>query len=745
MALERIGVLTSGGDSQGMNAAIRAVVRCGIGRGLDVFGIYEGWEGTVQGGGKIRQLAWSDVGGILQRGGTFLGTARSAAFRTREGRKQAACNLFNHGITGLVVIGGDGSLTGAQVLCDEWAGLITELAAEGKVALPDGGALPPLQVVGLPGSIDNDLFGSDISIGADTALQTIVRAVDQLGSTASAHQRTFIVEVMGRNCGYLALTSALASGGHWLLIPEEEMDPRWTHKMVNSLQSGRDAGRRHATVIVAEGARHSDGLPIHAATIQSILQKQLGVDVRVTVLGHVQRGGAASAFDRILSTRLGAAAVDELLDKPADTPPRMVGLIGNQPTATSLPEVVAKSRAVGEAIDRGDYATAIGLRSGSFRDQLALLKTLTQVTPQAKTDEGGPGCIAIVTAGADAPGMNAAVRVAVRQALNAGARVVAGIDGFRGMVRGHVREMDWMSVTGWVGQGGTMLGSGRYEFGPGDHVHLEKVLQQQQVRGMVVLGGLNAYRNVTQLVKLRNRHPSFNIPIILIPSTIDNSLPATDFSIGADTALNNIVDAIDKIKYTASSTHRAFVIEVMGDECGYLPLMSALASGAEQAYLPEDGITLEKLAADVADLRQGFRQGKSLGILIMGEHASRHYNTDVIRRVIEEEGQDEFDVRAVILGHLQRGGVPTPFDRMQASRFAHHAVRHLLEQLAEDDTSANCIGLIGRRIEITPLEKAMALLDESGGRPKEQWWRGLGKLVERLSNPPTPAGAVATP
>ncbi len=742
MALKRIGVLTSGGDSQGMNAAIRAVVRCGISRGLEVFGIHEGWEGAVQGGAMIRRMDWSDVGGILQRGGTILGTARSATFRTRDGRKQAAYNLFSHGISGLVVIGGDGSLTGAQVLCDEWAGLLQELAAEGKIVAPSEG-FPPLQVVGLPGSIDNDLYGSDISIGADTALQTIVRAVDQLESTASAHQRTFIVEVMGRNCGYLALTSALASGGHWVLIPEEEMDPRWTHKMVKALQNGRDAGRRHATVILAEGARHSDGLPIASETIRTILQKQLGVDVRVTVLGHVQRGGAASAFDRILSTRLGAAAIDELLDKPAHTPPRMMGLIGNVPTATPLPEVVTKSRAVGEAIDRGDFATAIGLRSGSFRDQLALLKTLTQVTPQtAHTDvEHGPGCIAIVTAGADAPGMNAAVRVAVRQALNAGARVIAGIDGFRGMVRGNVREMDWMSVSGWVGQGGTMLGSGRYDFVPGDHAALEKVLQQQQVRGMVVLGGLNAYRNVAQMVKLRNRHPSFNIPIVLIPATIDNSLPATDFSIGADTALNNIVDAIDKIKFTASSTHRAFVIEVMGDLCGYLPLMSALASGAEQAYLPEEGITLEKLAADVAALREGFRQGKSLGILIMGEHASRHYNTDVIRRVIEEEGQDKFDVRAVILGHLQRGGVPTPFDRIQASRFAHHAVHHLLEQLAEDDTSANCVGLIGRRIEITPLDQAMALLDESGGRPREQWWMPLRELLVRLSSPPVAAGA----
>ena len=213
-------------------------------------------------------------------------------------------------------------------------------------------------------------------------------------------------------------------------------------------------------------------------------------------------------------------------------------------------------------------------------------------------------------------------------------------------------------------------------------------------------------------------------------------MPATDFSIGADTALNNIVDAIDKIKYTASSTHRAFVIEVMGDECGYLPLMSSLASGAEQAYLPEHGITLDALSADVRALRQGFHKGKSLGILIMGEHASRHYNTDVIRRVMEEEGRDEFDVRAVILGHLQRGGVPSPFDRIQASRFAHHAVRYLLEQMANQEIGANCVGLLGKRVEVTSLEQAMAMLDAGQGRPRDQWWMDLYELAYRLSNPP---------
>lgn len=734
MTTIKVGVLTSGGDSPGMNAAVRAVVRGGLSRGAEIYGIYDGWQGAVDGGDKIKSLGWRSAGGILQKGGTVLGTARSADFRTREGRKKAAYNLFSRGITGLVVIGGDGSLTGALTLCNEWQPLITELAAEGKLELGEGAAVAPLRVVGLPGSIDNDLYGTDISIGADTALQTIVHAVDQLESTAASHQRTFIVEVMGRNCGYLALTSALASGGHWVLIPEEEMDPRWHQKMVKALQRGREEGRRHVTVIVAEGARHPDGLPIRAETIQQILQKQMEVDARVTVLGHVQRGGAASAFDRILATRLGVAAIDDLLDAPPATPPRMIGLVNNVPTASPLADVISKSQAVGKAIDEGIYSTALSLRGTSFRDQLELLKILTQAS-SAPVDNA-LGCIAIVTAGADAPGMNAAARVAVRRALNAGARVVGGINGFRGMVRGQVEEMNWMSVSGWVGQGGTKLGSGRYDFEPDDFAKLERVLQQHAVRGMLVLGGMNAYENVAELVRRRNRHPGFNIPIICLPTTIDNNVPATDYSVGADTALNNIIQAVDKIKDTAGSTHRAFIVEVMGDQCGYLPLMSALACGAERAYLPEDGIALDALANDVEDLRTGFQSGKSLGIFVMGENASRHYNTDVIRRVMQEEGRDEFEVRACILGHVQRGGAPTPFDRIQASRFANHAVMHLLDQIRDDDNGANVIGLLGKKIEVTPLDKAMALLDPAAGRPANQWWYDLNTVLARLSLTP---------
>ena len=220
MAVTKIGVLTSGGDASGMNAAVRAIVRTGLDSGLEVWAIYEGYRGLIEGGDKIRPLCWSDVSGIIHRGGTVIGTARSEEFRTREGRLKAARHMLHHGIDSLVVVGGDGSLTGADLFRREWPGLLEDLVATGAVDAAVAGRHPRLTVVGLVGSIDNDAAGTDMTIGADTALHRITEAIDAIGSTASSHQRAFIVEVMGRHCGYLALMGAIATGADALFIPE---------------------------------------------------------------------------------------------------------------------------------------------------------------------------------------------------------------------------------------------------------------------------------------------------------------------------------------------------------------------------------------------------------------------------------------------------------------------------------------------------------------------------------------------
>jgi len=597
----------------------------------------------------------------------------------------------------------------------------------GQIDLPAGHA-PTLAVVGLPGSIDNDIYGSDMSIGVDTALHRIVTAADQLASTASAHHRTFIMEVMGRHCGYLALAGAVASGAHWVLIPEQELDPRWHQKMIASLKRGADAGRRHNIIIVAEGARHPDGLPLNTNTIKNVLDRRLGIEARVTVLGHVQRGGAPSAFDRVLSTRLGAAAVENLLAYGANEPPRMLGVVNNQVHATSLVEVVEKSREVGEKVDEGDYESALELRGLSFQDQLDLLELLTRSKPHKQDPLGS---ILVVTAGHDSPGMNAGVRILTRVALDSGYNVFGATYGFEGLLEGEIRELGWMDVSGWASRGGSELGAGRIILTEQDLPAMAKVLGENQITAVMLLGGMDAYENAAFLKKHQANHPALEIPIILIPASINNNLPATEFAIGADTALNNIISALDKIKDTAGSNKRAFVVEVFGHDCGYLALMAALASGAEQVYLPEEGISLQQLANDVEVLRVGFERGKRLSILILNERASPAYKLDMVQSIMEEEGGDLFDVCSVRLGHVQRGGPPSPFDRILAARLATTAIE-TLQSLEKDASDYLCLGLRGKYIVATELEEALTEINWPNERPKEEWFMKLRELARIL-------------
>jgi 6-phosphofructokinase 1 len=382
-----LAVLTSGGDSAGMNAAVRAVVRAGLAAGLEVYAVYEGLQGLVDGGDRIRSMSSVDVSGILQLGGTVLGTARSEEFRTRDGRRRAGHHLVERGVDALVVIGGDGSLSGASVLRAEWPELLAELVASGVVDEARASAHRQLSLVGLVGSIDNDMFGTDMTIGADTALHRITEAVDALQSTASSHQRTFVIEVMGRKCGYLALMGSLATGANFVLIPERPPGPDWQDRMCRVLRAGREIGRRANIVLVAEGAQDDHGVPVTAEHIKAVLEARLGEDTRTTILGHVQRGGSPSAFDRYLGTVLGYAAVQQLLDSPSGEP-QLIGLRGHRVTTSPLIECVAATRSLATVIADGEYDRAMAMRGGSFTHSFQLLQTIVQAHP--RRPEPGP-------------------------------------------------------------------------------------------------------------------------------------------------------------------------------------------------------------------------------------------------------------------------------------------------------------------------------------------------------------------
>jgi 6-phosphofructokinase 1 len=738
--IKTLAVMTSGGDSSGMNAAIRAVVRSALHKGIAVYGIYSGYEGLVHGAELIVPLQWQDVGGILQRGGTFLGTARSEHFRTIEGRRKAVENILTLGIEALVVIGGDGSLMGAHILSTEWPEHVGHILTQ-RPELHHGSPeeIPPLQVIGLPGSIDNDLSGTDMSIGADSALNHIVRAIDDLTSTAASHQRTFVVETMGRNCGYLALAATLAGGATWVLVPEQELELRWHQKMVETLDKARKIGLPHQMVVVAEGARHPDGLRIESNDIRKILTERLGIEARLTVLGHVQRGGSPTAFDRILSTRLGVAAVELLVNEPDVMHRHMVGIIRNRVVATPLIEIAEKSQAVRNEIENGNFDRAIELRGKGFHGMLELVKTLTRISPAKELRADGR--IVILTGGADAPGMNAAVSIAARYILNQGVQVFGSRDEFHGLINGDFLELDWHELVGWVSHPSSDIGTARFDIMEGDFERIAENIRKFNIKGLIAIGGLGTYQRISQFLDMRPSFKEFDIPVMLIPATIDNNLPCTELCVGSDTALNNIIDAVDKIRHTAGATRRAFIIEVMGKECGFLPLMAALATGAEKAYLPESGISLSELNDDVKELKESFDCGKRMVIYMRGEQASCHYTTDFLRRLLEEESKDEFEVRTAVLGHVQRGGFPTAFDRILACRMGAQAASALLEALANKATDVRVFGLVDGAITSCSLTEAMDKMEQHHGRPKDQWFMELLPMTGDLakSGPICPA------
>ena len=305
--IKRVGVLTSGGDSPGMNAAIRAVVRACAYYNVECVGIYRGYQGMIE--GDFKEMGPRDVKNIINKGGTILKSARSADFRTAEGRKKAYDNLVAAGIDSFVVIGGDGSFTGAEIFNEEYG----------------------FPVIGIPGTIDNDIYGTSHTLGYDTALNTVIDAIDKIRDTANSHNRLFFVEVMGRDAGHIALNAGIGAGAEEILIPEEDFG---LDRLVESLKRSKGSGKTSSIVVVSEG----DKIGKNVFELKDYIEENMPeYDVRVSVLGHMQRGGSPSCFDRVLASRLGVKAVETLLDGKSNY---MVGLNQDKITLTPLEQAI---------------------------------------------------------------------------------------------------------------------------------------------------------------------------------------------------------------------------------------------------------------------------------------------------------------------------------------------------------------------------------------------------------------------
>ncbi|KAI2809430.1 hypothetical protein BLOT_000579 [Blomia tropicalis] len=753
-----IAVFTSGGDSQGMNAAVRAVVRMGLYLGCRVFFIKEGYQGMVDGGDHIIEASWVSVSGIIHKGGTVIGSARCSDFRNREGRLKAAYNLIQYEITNLVVIGGDGSLTGADLFRQEWSSLLEELVTTGKITKEKSQQCSHLHIVGMVGSIDNDFCGTDMTIGTDSALHRIIEAIDAIVTTASSHQRTFILEVMGRHCGYLALVGALASEADYVFIPEWPPEAGWANRLCAKIEQERSHGKRLNIILVAEGAIDREGNAITAEMVKDVIVKNTGMDTRITVLGHVQRGGSPSAFDRILGSRMGAEAVLALLEATPDSQACVVSLDGNQAVRVPLMQCVEKTKSVAAAMHAKKWEEAVKLRGISFKRNLETYKMLTRIQPPKPEELNNERYrLAIMHCGAPCCGMNAAVRSFVRNIIYRGDIVLAIYDGFDGLVSGDIHPVSWSEVSGWVGQGGANLGTRRTL---PDSSNMEKIvenLRQYRIQALLVIGGFEAYHSVLNLADNRTKYPELCIPMCVVPATISNNVPGTDFSLGADTALNEITEICDRIRQSAQGTkRRVFIIETMGGYCGYLATLAGLAGGADAAYIFEEPFKINDLIGDIRLMHSKMEEGVTRGLILRNEKANEHYTTDFIFKLYSEEGKNIFSTRMNILGHMQQGASPSPFDRNFGTKLASKAADWLIAQLDahskrlpfNDDggdspaLTYNCtlpdtavlMGLVGRQYRFTPVQTLKTQTDFNHRIPYDHWFKKLRPLLRILAH-----------
>ncbi|XP_071203327.1 ATP-dependent 6-phosphofructokinase, muscle type-like [Salvelinus alpinus] len=735
-----IAVLTSGGDAQGMNAAVRATVRVGIYTGAKVYFVHEGYQGLVDGGDNIKLATWESVSMMLQLGGTVIGSARCMDFRAREGRMKAALNLVKLGITNLCVIGGDGSLTGANQFRKEWATLLVDLVKAGKITDDEARKSSHLNIVGMVGSIDNDFCGTDMTIGTDSALHRIIEVVDAITTTAQSHQRTFILEVMGRHCGYLALVTALACGADWVFIPEMPPDEGWQGHLCRRLADQRARGSRLNVIIVAEGAMDRDGNPISSEDIKKLVEKNLGFDTRTTVLGHVQRGGTPSAFDRILGSRMGVEAVMALLEATPETPACVVSLSGNQAVRLPLMECVQVTKDVTTAMAEKRWEDAIKLRGKSFENNWNTYKMLAHINPP---DTKSNINVAIVNIGAPCAGMNAAVRSAVRIGIIQGHNMLAVHDGFEGLAQGKIEPITWTGVSGWTGKGGSELGTKRVL--PSEYIEeISLTIAKFNIHSLVIIGGFEAYMGGLELVQGRDKYEELCIPMVVIPATVSNNVPGSDFSIGADTALNTITSTCDRIKQSAAGTkRRVFIVETAGGYCGYLATMAGLAAGADAAYIYEDKFGIRDLEMNVEHLVQKMKTDVKRGLILRNENCNANYTTDFIFALYSEEGKGIFDCRKNVLGHMQQGGTPTPFDRNFGTKMGSKAVLWITEKLKEvyrhgrifanTPDSACVLGMKKRALTFQPLAELKEQTDFVHRIPKTSWWLKLRPIMKILA------------
>ena len=614
--IKRIGVLTSGGDAPGMNAAIRAVVRTGIAYGMEVIGVRRGFSGLID--EDFVELTSGSVADTIQKGGTFLYTARCPEMLTKEGQDKAAENCRKKGIEGLVVIGGDGSYRGAQ-----------SLAARG------------INVIGVPGTIDLDIACTEYTIGFDTAVNTAMQAIDNIRDTSTSQERCSIIEVMGRHAGYIALWCGLANGAEAVL--STEMYNYEEQKLIGDIQTKRKSGRKHYIIVNAEGIGDSEGMAKR-------IEYATGVPTTATNLGYMQRGGSPTCKDRVFASAMGAKAVD-ILYKGGNQ--RVVAFKHGQFVDFDMEEALAMKKSLDPfLVDMLSRLT----RKGEGR--LLQREGMLPVNIESK----GHKKIGILTSGSDAPGMNAAIRAIVRSAIGYNMKVIGFYRGFNGLIEKDYIEMSNSTMSETVQKGGTLLlAADCPEFKTEEGLNKAvEVLKELEIDALVVIGATGTMRGGLDLVQR-------GINVIGIPATVDNDVACTEYTIGYDTAINTAMSAIDKVRDTSASHERCSIIEVSGDRSGHNALWCGIATGAEEILTPEYYDNDQQ--AIISEIISKKKLGKRLHLIINSEAVGK--SASLAKNIEFATG---LETRATILGLIQCGGTPSCQDRVYASAMGGKAV-----------------------------------------------------------------------
>ncbi|KAK1349069.1 6-phosphofructokinase [Hamiltosporidium tvaerminnensis] len=723
-----IAILTSGGDAPGMNPAIRAIVRTGIKWNAKIFGVLYGYEGLIN--DKIIEMNWDEVNNHNTMGGTCLFSARSTDFSHPDGRKLATLNLVKRKITGLIILGGDGSLAGGYALFSEFRSNIEILMKEGK--LPINTQTYDLKLIGVPASIDNDISYSDATLGSDSALHRVIESVDNLSSTMISHQRAFVIEVMGRNCGWIAMMSSFATGADYVFLPEVP-DPKWKKSIVDSINTVKHCGKRGIFVVISEGAVDENGVLIKAETVKQIIEKETNMETRVLKLGHTQRGGAPSAYDRILGTVLGCKTIEHLLSKPVG-PPVIVSIIDGEYKFTELSKVIKRNNEIKNYIKNKDFENLLSIR-GTFFKRCYLLNQQLRLKNE-KSDSKKK--IAILHEGKRAAGMNTALNAIIQYGISLSKDIYVIHEGFGGILKNMITKAENYEFYTSMNSGGSVIGTSMCT--DIDCKKIYKKLKESKITSLIVIGGSGSLKIVNNLKNMNHKRKDTPMDFVIIPATISNNMPGTDISIGSDTALNCISIASDLLRLSSVSMNKSvFVVEVQGDRCGYLALMGAIAAGAFDNFIPERKYKMSHLSDTAERLKVKFRSGHRHGVvLIRNEKTFQAVSTDSFSKMLKADSQGLFDTRFSVLGHLQSGGNPSPIDRVNAIILGIKALDIILGTDKENIIKGSrkpvvgILGLKGQGLVFTPLEECITKFDFTNKRDKNPTWMHFSNICRSI-------------